>query len=118
MDFAWQEKERDKAIIAWQKWQSLTDAELEAIAKTLLEEIEPELRQALKVTLDTAVPRNVSGVEIIIETNLGESRRYLFDTVASAVEFLQDFNEEAIINDENGPSLWEVKSAEADIEDA
>lgn len=117
VDFAWQEKERDKAMAAWEKWQSLTDEQMSAIAHTLLEEIEPELRQALKTTLDTAIPRNVSAVEVIVETNLGESRRYLFATVAAAVEFMQDFDEDVILNDENGPSLWEVNGKAQDADE-
>jgi hypothetical protein len=74
----------------------LSEAEYDAIASTLLADIEPELRQALKETLDTAVPREVSTVEVTIETNLGESRRYTLESIAAAIEFLESFDEETI----------------------
>ncbi|HZP81451.1 MAG TPA: hypothetical protein VFB21_07430 [Chthonomonadaceae bacterium] len=109
VDFAWEEKERDRAMAAWQRWKQLSETEYDAIASVLLADIEPGLRQALKETLDTAVPREVSTVEVIIETNLGESRRYTFESIAAAIEFLESFDEETILNDEGGPAMWAVE---------
>ena len=76
IDFRWEEKERDKAIAAWEKWSALSETQFDQIARKLLISIEPELKLALAQTLDEATPREVSRVEIVIETNLGESRRY------------------------------------------
>ncbi len=109
VDLSWGEKERHKAMDAWHNWVRLTDAQFAEIARTLLAEIEPQLRESLKATLDTAVPREVSEVEITIETNLGESRHYTFVSIAEAIEFLEDFDEEVILNDTSGPALWTVE---------
>lgn len=109
VDFAWEERERDRAMAAWQRWKQLSEAEYDTIASALLADIEPELRQALKETLDTAAPREVSTVEVTIETNLGESRRYTFESIAAAIEFLESFDEETILNDESGPAMWVVE---------
>lgn len=108
VDLSWGEKERHKAMGAWLNWERLTDDQFAEIARTLLSEIEPQLRESLNATLDTAVPREVREVEIIIETNLGEVRRYTFASVAEAIEFLGNFDEEVMLNDTSGPPLWAV----------
>lgn len=118
IDFAWGEKERDKAMTAWLAWSQLSEAQFDEMAKELLAAIEPQLRQALAQTLDTATPRGVREVEVVIETNLGESRRYTFDSVAAAIEFLNDFDAEEVLNDMSGPPLWNVETAEVSDQDA
>lgn len=110
VDFRWEEKDRDKAMAAWLAWSELTDAQLDAIGKEFLAAIEPELRQALAETLDNATPREVREIEVVIETNLGESRRFVFDSVAEAIAFLDEFDAESVLNDEDGPALWNVES--------
>lgn len=114
IDLTWEEKERDKAMLAWRQWRRLSDMQYEEIAHALLAEIEPLLKESLKKTLDNSVPREVQTVEITIETNLGESRRYIFPSLAEAVEFLAAFDEERILNDENGPAIWDTASIESD----
>jgi hypothetical protein len=107
VDISWGEKQRYKALDAWRDWERLTDAQFAEIAHTLLADIEPQLRQSLKATLDTAIPREVSEVEITIETNLGESRRYTFASISEAVDFLESFDEDVMLNDTSGPVLWD-----------
>lgn len=109
IDFDWGEKERGKAMAAWQQWQELSDADYNEIARILLSDIEPHLREALAVTLDTALPREISEVEVTIETNLGESRRYTFESIAAAIDFLENFNEEEILNDADSPAIWKIE---------
>lgn len=104
--FDWGEKERDRAMAAWLRWKTLSDTEYDTIARALLEDIEPQLRDTLKVTLDTSVPREIREIEVTIETNLGETRRYVFSTVAEAVDFLETLDVEALLADETGPVLW------------
>ncbi|HXG66633.1 MAG TPA: hypothetical protein VNO70_16150 [Blastocatellia bacterium] len=106
VDFAWQEKERDRAMEAWQRWSQLTDNEYDEIARVLLADVEPALRDALKKTLDPAIPRQVHKVSVTVETNLGETRYYTFDSLDEAIEFLSTFDEEIVLDDEGGPSLW------------
>lgn len=114
VDFAWGEKERNKAMVAWRRWQELSESDYSEIGRILLAEIEPRLREALAVTLDTAVPREISEIEITIETNIGESRRYSFASIAEAIDFLEHFDEEEILNAEDDPTMWEIKeNAEA-----
>ena len=44
--FDWGEKERDKAMSAWQRWESLSDEEYKEIGGKLLSAIEPQLRES------------------------------------------------------------------------
>jgi hypothetical protein len=106
VDIRWEEKERERAELAWKMWSQLSNEQYSDIAHKLLLDIEPYLRESMKVTLDTAVPREVSEVELIIETNLGESRYYIFNSIDAAIEFLEGFDEQEVLNNEDGPSLW------------
>ncbi len=112
VDFRWEEKDRSKAMAAWLAWSELTDAQLDEIGKVFLAAIEPELRQALAETLDTATPREVREIEVVIETNVGESRRFIFASIQDAIEFLDNFDAETVLNDEYGPVLWQIEEAE------
>ncbi len=112
VDISWDEKERHLAMAAWESWQKLSDEQFSEIAYLLLADIEPQLREAIAATLDTAIPREVSEVEVTIETNLGESRRYTFTTISEAIEFLESFDEDVILNDTTGPALWPVDESE------
>lgn len=109
VDFRWEEKDRDKAMAAWVAWSKLTDEQFDLIARELLVSIEPNLRQSLSETLDTTIPREIREIEVVIETNIGESRHYTFKSIAEAVQFLDDFDAETVLNDEGGPALWEVE---------
>jgi len=115
VDFRWEEKDRDKAMEAWLAWSQLTEEQFNSIAQELLVSIESHLRQSLSETLDTATPREVREIEVVIETNLGESRRFTFDSIADAIQFLNDFDAETALNDESGPALWEVEKAVEEI---
>lgn len=115
VDFRWEEKDRDKAMAAWLAWSQLSDEQFDLIAQELLVSIESHLRQSLAETLDTATPREVREIEVVIETNLGESRRYTFDSIAGAIQFLDDFDAESALNDESGPALWQIEEAVEEI---
>lgn len=106
VDFQWEEKERDKAYKAWQRWKQLDDAQYQEIAYKLLSGVESALRLSLKDTLDIEKPREIIQVEVIIETNLGESRSYIFESIEGALAFLQEFDEQKLLNDGDGPPLW------------
>jgi hypothetical protein len=109
--YAWHEKDRDAAMTAWRQWEQLSEAGYDTIARTLLADIEPSIRQTLQETLDTATPREIRAIEVTLETNLGETHRYIFESVMESVDFLANFDEEAMLND-SGPVLWSIGAAE------
>lgn len=106
VDITWKEKEREKVIAAWHHWQKLTDDDYNEIAREILSDIEPQLREALATTLSTTVAREITEIELTIETNLGESRRYIFNSIEEAMEFLENFDEEEIMNAEDAPPIF------------
>ncbi len=112
--FDWGEKERDRAMDAWLRWKELSDAQFDRIARQLMEDVEPELRDTLRVTLDTSVPREIREIEVSIETNLGETRRHIFETIEAAIDFLETLDVEALLNNEDGPVLWAAENAASD----
>lgn len=105
VDILWEEKERERVELAWKNWTQLSETQFQEISHKLLTDIEPDLRESIKLSLDTTVPRKVSDVEISVQTNLGESRYYNFNSIKKATEFLKDFNEQEVLNDENGPAM-------------
>ncbi|MBI5670759.1 MAG: hypothetical protein HZC41_22425 [Chloroflexi bacterium] len=106
IDFAWEEKERDRAMQAWTDWTKLSDREYSEIAQKLLAAIEPQLHQSLRATLSPDTPRQVQTVEVTIETNFGETRTYRFNALAEAIRFLESFDADLILIDDSGPPLW------------
>lgn len=113
VDITWKEKERGKVMAAWQRWQGLGEEDYNEIAKELLADVEPQLRDALATTLDSDAPREIDKVELTIETNLGESRRYNFNTLQGAMQFLADFDREKILNAEDSPPIFPGSAATA-----
>ena len=91
VDINWEEKERERVVLAWEKWSQLNESQYLEIAHKLLSEIEPALRKSMKAALDTFVPGEISKIEVTIETNHGESRLYVFDSIDAATEFLEAF---------------------------
>lgn len=117
VDFRWEEKERDKAMSAWFAWSQLSEEQLNHIAEELLAPIESHLYQSLLETLDNATPREVREIEVVIETNLGESRRYIFDSITDAIQFLESFDTESVLNGESGPAIWEIEESTEEMND-
>ena len=109
--FDWGEKERDKAMEAWLRWQELRESDYDEMARKLLSEIEPELHETLRVTLDTKIPREIREIEVTLETNLGETRRFVFATIAEAIDFLETLDVEVLLNDASGPALWVAQNS-------
>lgn len=112
--FDWGEKERDRAMAAWGRWQELQEADYDAMARRLLSEIEPELRETLRVTLDTDIPREIREIEVTLQTNIGETRRFVFATIAEAIEFLESLDVDILLNDASGPAVWVAQSSADD----
>jgi hypothetical protein len=106
IDFAWQEKERDRAMRAWLNWTELSDYQYDEIARRLCSTIESALRESLNATLSPDISRDVQTIEVTIETNFGETHTYIFETVEEAIDFLENLDADHIINDDSGPSLW------------
>lgn len=90
-----EEKEREGAALACEQWSQLNESQYLEIAHKLLSDIEPALRESMKVALNTTVPREVEINEVVVTIgiNLGESRQHVFDSVSAAIEFLEAYDD-------------------------
>jgi len=105
--FDWGEKDRDTAIESWDKYSSLSDAEKQAIAEAMIAGIKPDLEESIERILDDSAEREVSSVVIEVHTNLGEVRRFEFPSVDAALDFLEDFSVEELLDTSKSLSLFE-----------
>lgn len=92
IQYAWEEKDREAATEAWQRFQSLVDDQRMEIARVLVDDIGPDLETSLRQALDESTPRDVREVKAIVETTWGETFVFTFQSVKEAVEFLSGFD--------------------------
>lgn len=107
IDFRWGEKEREKAYTAWNIFCKLSTDDLEAIGNKIIDEIALELDDSIKKILDDSVEREIVKIEIHVTTNLGEVKIFSFDDIEAALEFLNEFDTEEILDTSNAPSILE-----------
>ncbi len=112
--FDWGEKDREIAVDAWAKFEKLRDEEKYAIGEEMVSEIKPDLEKAIELTLDNTTKREVSRVTIEIHTNIGEVKTFEFSDVNSALDFLEDFTIEAILDHDNSFALFDKPEVIAD----
>ncbi len=105
--FDWGEKDRNTAIESWDKYSSLASAEKQAIAEAMIAGIKPELEKSIERILDNSAEREVSSVVIEVHTNIGEVRRFEFASVDAALDFLEDFSVEELLDTSKSFSLFE-----------
>lgn len=106
--FDWGEKERDIASESWQRYMALTAEQKQGIAEAMIADIRPALEAAIEKTLDYSAPRAVDKVAVEIHTNLGEVKRFEFKGVQAALDFLEDFNFEEMLNHADSFTLFDV----------
>lgn len=105
--FDWGEKDREVAVESWEKYQKLTDEQKRRIAEEMIAEIKPDLESAIEKTLDNSTKRVVEKVSLEIHTNIGEVRRFEFNTVEDALDFLEDFSFDEILNNDHSFTLFD-----------
>jgi hypothetical protein len=107
IDFQWDEKDRDKASLAWNRFVTLSERKRKAIGCAFVDLIRTDLDDAITKVLDNTVPRAIQNIEVQVTTNLGESRIYRFKTVDAALIFLRDLDEVELLSTANSPSLFD-----------
>ncbi len=88
IDFNWDEKDREAAREAWERYSSLTDDQKYQIGVEMVNVIKDELERLVLSILDDTIEREVSRVTIELHSNLGEVKSYEFATIEEAIEFL------------------------------
>jgi len=90
IDFAWGEKEKEKAYAAWERHNLLTDVEQLSIGQAMIATIENELSSLIEKILDDSIEREIEKVVLELVSNLGEVNVYEFASVDEAIAFLSD----------------------------
>ena len=110
--FDWGEKDRGVAVKSWDKYSKLSDSQKLKIAEKMIDEIKPDLEAAIKKTLDNKTKRQVESVTIEIHTNIGEVKRFEFDDIQAALDFLEDFSFEEMLNNSDSFTLFDKPKVE------
>ena len=112
IDFNWEEKEKEKAMLAWKKYDQLSHKEKIDIAIQMVDLIKDQLFDCLRQLLDNTLLRELQAVIIEILTNKGEIKKYRFENRDQAIEFLEKFS----LEDELDESMKElIKTAIPDL---
>ena len=89
IDFNWEEKDRDKAIRAWENFNKLDSEQKESIGIKMIDSIKDNLVTLIENILDDTVEREVNKVLVELISNLGEVKVYEFESISDALDFLQ-----------------------------
>lgn len=108
VDFNWGEKDRNLAVIAWKKYSALSEEEKARIGDEMVESIKPALSELLSKTLSDDVQREISRVAIEIHSNLGEVKRFEFESRTAALEFLEDFSLEEMLDHSSSITIFDI----------
>ena len=90
IDFDWEEKDRNKAIRAWENFNKLDSEQKKSIGIKMIDPIKDNLVILIENILDDTVEREVDKVLVELISNLGEVKVYEFESISDALDFLQD----------------------------
>ncbi len=90
IDFDWEEKDRDKAIRAWENFNKLNNEQKKSIGIKMIDPIKDNLVILIENILDDTVEREVDKILVELISNLGEVKVYEFESISDALDFLQD----------------------------
>jgi hypothetical protein len=105
IEYRWSEKDRERAMRSWLKFNELSNSARAQIAQGLIAKIEEGLRQSLSEALDESVPRKVKSVTVVVRSNRGETRSFTFPNLKSAIDFMHSSNEGGLLDMTAAPAL-------------
>ncbi len=107
IDFNWDEKDRKLAIISWEKYCALSDAEKYAIGLEMVNHIKDDLQEIVTNVLDENAPRSLEEIILEFHTNIGERFIHHCVSIEDALDILTDFNFEELLDTSNSPSIFD-----------
>lgn len=114
--FDWGEKDRHIASESWKKYSALKSRQKLKIAEEMIAQIKPDLEEAIDKTLDNKAKRKVEKIAIEIHTNIGEVKRFEFTNIEAALNFLEDFSFEEMLNNAHSFTLFDKPEIDPDEE--
>lgn len=107
IDFEWGEKERDKAYVAWERYNQLSESQQAQIGAAMIQRIANDLAASVAHILDDSATREVDKVVIELVSSFGEMKIYEFDSVDDAIDFLNQENLEKLFVTGDSASLFD-----------
>lgn len=110
IDFRWEENDDEKAQIAWETYNALSDAQKESIGEQMVSQIKESLFEYLRGILDDTIIRKIVRVLVEFETNKGERAVYSFANIEDALEYIRSFNMDKAFDSSSFVSIYESVS--------
>jgi hypothetical protein len=117
IDFEWGEKDRHLAVEAWKRYNALEPREVDLIGDEIIQSIKKPLAELLEKTLSNDVPREIQRVAIEIHSNLGEVKRFEFSSREAALDFLEDFSLEEMLDHSTSITIFDIPKFSLEDED-
>ncbi len=105
INYWWAEKDRAQADTSWKKFLSLSTSQRKQIGQKLIAGIKESLQRSLATALDESAPRQIKSVKVIVRSNRGETRSYLFDDLRSVIAFLNATDADQMMDLSDSPIL-------------
>ena len=99
IQFDWHESDRSIAPISFERFRSLSDDQRSSIADSLIAPVAQQLAESVDQVLDldlSAAPHLISGVEILIKTELNEMLLFQESNIQSAVARMMELMPERV----------------------
>lgn len=107
IQFDWGEKDRNTAIHAWNTYSQLSQKAKSNIAERMVDVIRSALSKRIAAILDDQTKRELEKITLEIHTTLGEVKRFEFLSIDDAMNFLEDFSMDEVINHANSFTLFD-----------
>lgn len=105
--FDWGEKDREVAIESWDKYVKLSESEKSDIGEKMILGVKAAIEESIEKILNNETERQVESVTIEIHTNIGEVKRFEFKSIESALDFLEDFSFDEMLNNSDSFTLFD-----------
>jgi len=107
IQFIWGEKEKEKAFMAWKKFNELSEKDQDQLGQSMIQIIEDKLIQRIESILDDTIDREIEKVTLELVSNLGELKVYEFKSVDSAIDFLKNVDLDSVFVTKKSITLFE-----------
>ncbi len=112
INFEWEEKDRESALEAWNKYNSLSNTDKMEIAFKMVGSIKDNLFEILYNVLDDSVMRTLKQVALEITTSKGEIIRKIFPNIDEAIDFLDNLVLDNLFDSSSFISIFDTPAIE------
>jgi len=105
--FDWGEKDREIAHESWRRYSALSGKQKSAIANKMIAVVQVELDAAIAQILDNNAKRVIEKITVEVHTNLGEVKCFAFSSIEDALDFLEDFSFDEMLNQTHSFTVFE-----------